>query len=180
MPAQAGVPPSGHKLRFMLLNMEGNLGDDQQVAVVDEQPGREVSVAVTLRTPLHDFQGRLLAERDSCQRRGIHVHAKFIVAEPLRDDPVIVTGSAHSTESNDENTLFLRGPACKAIADIYTAEFFRMFDTYSFRGKKQQHEAEGKRLALAVDDSWAQRQYEPDEHGDTDRVLSRQLFAGTR
>ncbi|MGQ0600517.1 MAG: phospholipase D-like domain-containing protein [Anaerolineales bacterium] len=177
------TPASDQKLRFMLLNMEGNLGVDQQVAVMDGQPGREVSVAVTLRSPLHDFQNRLLADTESFRHRGIHVHAKFIVADPLSDDPVIVTGSANfsanSTESNDENTLIMRGPAYRAIADIYTTEFFRMFDSYSFRGKQEQREAEGKRLALAADDSWTQRHYEPDEHGDTDRILSRQLFAGT-
>jgi len=174
---------SDQKLRYMLLNMEGNLGADQQVAVVDGQPGREVSVAVTLRSPLHDFQNRLQAGRESFRHRGIHVHAKFIVADPLSDDPVIVTGSANfsanSTESNDENTLILRGPAYTGVADIYTTEFFRMFDSYSFRGKQQQREAEGKRLTLAEDDGWTRRHYEPDEHGDTDRSLSRQLFAGT-
>ncbi len=76
---------------------------------MDGQPGREVSVAVTLRNPLHAFQNRLLADTESFRHRGIHVHAKFIISGPLGDDPVIVTGSANfsanSTESNDENTL---------------------------------------------------------------------------
>jgi hypothetical protein len=35
------------------------------------------------------------------------------------------------------------------------------------------------RLTLAEDDGWTRRHYEPDERGDTDRSLSRQLFAGT-
>lgn len=177
------TPLAEQQLRFMLLNMEYNLGAGQQVAVIDGQPGREVSVAVTLRTPLHDFQNRLLAQTESFRHQGIHVHAKFILADPLSDDPILVTGSANfssnSTENNDENSLILRGRPHAPVIDIYTTEFFRMFDSYSFRGKRQQRQLEGKRLALAEDDRWTERHYEADEQGDTDRILSRQLFAGT-
>jgi phosphatidylserine/phosphatidylglycerophosphate/cardiolipin synthase-like enzyme len=64
-----------------------------------------------------------------------YVHTKFLLIDPLGDDPIVVTGSANfsdpSVESNDENTLVIRGD--KRVADIYMAEFRRLFDHHAFR-----------------------------------------------
>ncbi|HVJ62741.1 MAG TPA: phospholipase D-like domain-containing protein [Tahibacter sp.] len=64
-----------------------------------------------------------------------YVHSKFLLRDPLGDDPLVVTGSANfsaaSTNANDENMLLIRGD--KRVADIYFTEFNRIFNHYYFR-----------------------------------------------
>jgi phosphatidylserine/phosphatidylglycerophosphate/cardiolipin synthase-like enzyme len=174
--AEAG--PAG--LRFLLLDRPGNLGDAEGVDLLDARGGVDVSVATALKTPLHDYQRRQLAGRESFHHAGVHLHAKLILADPLGPDPTVITGSANysenSTTDNDENTLVFRGDA--AVADIYATEFMRVFDAYHFRGRKAQREAAGRALQLATDDRWSERYYAP-PGPDGDRAAARRLFAGT-
>lgn len=173
--------PAKGALRFMLLDKEGNLGKDQNVDAIDGSTGRTVSVAVTQKDPLHDFQNRLFLGNESFHHSGVHLHAKLILADPLGDDPIVVTGSANYSESsttqNDENTLVIRGD--KAVADIYLTEFLRMFDSYHFRGKALQRELAKRPLTLCADDRWSARYYPGSPASDPDLVLARPLFAGT-
>ncbi|MFO0647692.1 MAG: phospholipase D-like domain-containing protein [Polyangiales bacterium] len=173
------APPPAGTLRFILLDRSGNLGADQDVQVIDGREGNEVSVAVTQSEPLHDFQGRLLAGKESFHHAGVHLHAKVILADPFGPDPIVVTGSANysksSTVDNDENCLVIRGDT--AIADIYATEFVRVFDAYHFRGKNAQAELAGKALCLARDASWSERYYAPPGVGD-DHAAERRLFSG--
>ena len=64
-----------------------------------------------------------------------YIHSKFLLMDPLGDDPIIVTGSANfsdaSTKGNDENMLIIRGD--QRVADIYFTEFQRLFNHYYFR-----------------------------------------------
>jgi phosphatidylserine/phosphatidylglycerophosphate/cardiolipin synthase-like enzyme len=64
-----------------------------------------------------------------------YVHNKFMLIDPLGDDPIVITGSANfsnaSTNQNDENMLVIRGN--KRVADIYFGEFMRLFTHYTFR-----------------------------------------------
>lgn len=59
-----------------------------------------------------------------------YIHDKFMLVDPLGDDPIVVTGSANfsrpSQTVNDENMLVVR--ANTRIADIYFGEFMRIFD----------------------------------------------------
>lgn len=63
------------------------------------------------------------------------VHTKYLLIDPLGDDPMVITGSANfsasSTEKNDENMLIIRGD--RAVAEIYLTEFMRLFNHYKFR-----------------------------------------------
>jgi len=63
------------------------------------------------------------------------VHLKFMLVDPLSDDPTVVTGSANfsaaSTTTNDENMLVIKGN--KRIADIYLGEYMRLYSHYAFR-----------------------------------------------
>jgi phosphatidylserine/phosphatidylglycerophosphate/cardiolipin synthase-like enzyme len=64
-----------------------------------------------------------------------YIHLKFILSDPLGDDPIIVTGSANfssaSTCENDENMMLIRGD--RRVADIYYTEFNRLWGHYYFR-----------------------------------------------
>jgi phosphatidylserine/phosphatidylglycerophosphate/cardiolipin synthase-like enzyme len=64
-----------------------------------------------------------------------YIHSKFLLFDPLGNDPIVVTGSANfsdnSTTANDENMLIIRGD--KRVADIYFTEFNRLFNHYYFR-----------------------------------------------
>lgn len=57
------------------------------------------------------------------------VHSKFLMIDPLSDDPLVCSGSANFSKgsliSNDENMLLIRGDT--RVADIYLTEFDRIF-----------------------------------------------------
>lgn len=62
--------------------------------------------------------------------RNYYIHDKFLLVDPLGDDPIVVTGTANfsrpSQHANDENMLVIRGS--QRVADIYFGEFMRIFD----------------------------------------------------
>ena len=68
-----------------------------------------------------------------------YVHSKFLLMDPLGEDPIVVTGSANfsdaSTNANDENMLIIRGN--RRVADIYYSEFNRLFWHYYFRAVQE-------------------------------------------
>jgi phosphatidylserine/phosphatidylglycerophosphate/cardiolipin synthase-like enzyme len=59
-----------------------------------------------------------------------YIHTKFMLVDPLGDDPVVVTGTANFSGSsqcaNDENMVVIRSDT--RVADIYFGEFMRVFD----------------------------------------------------
>lgn len=75
---------------------------------------------------LENFIGETL----SGFNRNLYIHDKFLLVDPLGDDPVVATGSANfspaSQHANDENMLVIRGST--RVADIYFGEFMRLFD----------------------------------------------------
>lgn len=63
------------------------------------------------------------------------IHTKYLMIDPLSDDPLICTGSANfsknSLENNDENMVLIRGNI--RVADIYLTEFLRLHEHFYFR-----------------------------------------------
>jgi phosphatidylserine/phosphatidylglycerophosphate/cardiolipin synthase-like enzyme len=63
------------------------------------------------------------------------IHTKFLLVDPLSNDPLVCTGSANfshgSLVENDENMLLIRGDT--RVADIYLTEFDRIFRHFYFR-----------------------------------------------
>ncbi|HEY7353198.1 MAG TPA: phospholipase D-like domain-containing protein, partial [Terriglobales bacterium] len=63
------------------------------------------------------------------------VHTKFLLIDPLSDDPLVCSGSANFSSNsllqNDENMLLIRGNT--RVADIYMTEFDRIFRHFYFR-----------------------------------------------
>jgi phosphatidylserine/phosphatidylglycerophosphate/cardiolipin synthase-like enzyme len=76
-----------------------------------------------------------LRERSNPLNRNRYIHNKFMLVDPLSDDPLVITGSANfskpSQRINDENMLVIRGD--KRVADIYFGEFMRVFDHHYAR-----------------------------------------------
>ncbi len=76
-----------------------------------------------------------LRERSNPLNRNRYIHDKFMLVDPLSEDPLVITGSANfskpSQRINDENMLVIRGN--KRVADIYFGEFMRVFDHHYAR-----------------------------------------------
>ncbi len=76
-----------------------------------------------------------LGERDNPLNSNDYIHTKYMLVDPLSDDPLVVSGSANfsrpSQRTNDENMLVIRGDT--RVADIYFGEFMRIFDHHYAR-----------------------------------------------
>ncbi len=85
--------------------------------------------------PVYGFAKETNAKQLEFNKHVTYIHSKFLVMDPLGDDPIVVTGSANfskaSTEGNDENMLIIRKN--QRVADIYFTEFQRLFNHYYFR-----------------------------------------------
>jgi hypothetical protein len=114
-------------------------GDTLRYAVFDKSPPIETTeeidavrntvIAVGSILKKGDLE-LFIGERLTGFNRNMYIHDKFMLVDPLGDDPIVVTGSANfsnaSQAKNDENMLVIRGN--KRVADIYFGEFMRVFD----------------------------------------------------
>lgn len=114
------------------------------------------------RDPLYAWvRAETNAQRLQLNQHVTYIHSKFLLMDPLGEDPIVVTGSANfsdaSTTGNDENMLIIRGD--RRVADIYFTEFNRLFNHYYFRSVQQKtagKEGSGPRASLFLqeDDGW--------------------------
>lgn len=90
------------------------------------------------------------------------VHTKFLLIDPLSDDPLVCSGSANfssgSLLQNDENMLLIRGNT--RVADIYMTEFDRIFRHFYFRDIANELAAaktggDAKAIFLDDTDAWS-------------------------
>jgi phosphatidylserine/phosphatidylglycerophosphate/cardiolipin synthase-like enzyme len=107
-------------------------------------------------------------EEDHYRRNGFvfFVHTKFLLIDPLSDDPLVCSGSANfssgSLLQNDENMLLIRGD--KRVADIYLTEFDRIFRHFYFRNVANEIEAKGAKATGAFLDetsTWTDSYFRP-------------------
>ncbi len=126
-----------------------------------------------------------LKERLTGLNSNYYIHDKFMLIDPLSENPTIITGSANfsgaSQSSNDENMLIIRG--VQRVADIYFTEFIRIFDHLYARylSKKIKEEEKGKPKKsganssgyLKPDSSWV-----ADHFSDGPKSRRRQYFHG--
>ena len=172
-------------LRFALMEKKGNGRTFKvQAAEVDrirKRPNTTVSVGAKIELNAFD---RWLQEIDEAtdEAHVLYVHTKYMLVDPLGEDPTVVVGSANfsraSTDTNDENMLVIRGN--KSVADVYFGEYMRLFSHYAFReslkfkGALSPAAAEArKHLIESV--SWINAGYF--DHG-SDRFLRRLYFSG--
>ena len=90
------------------------------------------------------------------------IHTKFLLIDPLSDDPLVCSGSANfssgSLLQNDENMLLIRGNT--RVADIYMTEFDRVFRHFYFRDIANELAAaktsdDAKAIFLDETDAWS-------------------------
>jgi phosphatidylserine/phosphatidylglycerophosphate/cardiolipin synthase-like enzyme len=102
-----------------------------------------------------------------------YIHNKFMLLDPLSEDPIIIDGSANFSEAsilrNDENMVISRGNT--RIADIFMGEFMRLYSHHAFREFINNSQPGDKPKALRTDDWW--RGY----FGDNQRSTRRKFFA---
>ena len=114
-------------------------GDTLRYAVFDKNLAKDVEdqidavrntvIAVGAKLSKGDMEN-FLGEYLTGFNRNRYIHDKFMLVDPLGDDPIVVTGTANfsgaSQIANDENMLVIRNN--ERVADIYFGEFMRIFD----------------------------------------------------
>jgi phosphatidylserine/phosphatidylglycerophosphate/cardiolipin synthase-like enzyme len=111
-----------------------------------------------VRDPLYQWARETSTRALGLNEHVIYVHSKFMLADPLSEDPVVITGSANfsdaSTTDNDENMILIRGD--QRVADIYFTEFNRLFNHYYFRSILELvgNNDPAASLFLTEDESW--------------------------
>lgn len=134
-------------------------------------------IAVGALTRARDEQHLLEESLSGLDTHVEYLHTKFMIVDPLTDDPLVITGSANfsdaSTRSNDENMLVIRGNT--RVADIFLGEFMRNFN--HFRQRNLVNEMSDEELArsffLTPDDSWTRPYYEDGSPEKAERLLFR-------
>ena len=123
-----------------------------------------------------------LEEKLTGLNKNLYIHDKFMLIDPLGDDPTTVTGSANfspsSQTNNDENMLIIRGD--QRVADVYFGEFMRLFDHLYARYLAKKIKEEAKKAKpkkgsgyLRPDASWV-----GDHFGTGPKSRRRQYFHG--
>jgi phosphatidylserine/phosphatidylglycerophosphate/cardiolipin synthase-like enzyme len=104
------------------------------------------------------------------------IHTKFLLVDPLSDDPLVCSGSANFSKNsliaNDENMLLIRGDT--RVADIYLTEFDRIFRHFYARDAINRFAARGgKSNPLELDEkaSWIDANFKPGTYKNNRRLL---------
>jgi phosphatidylserine/phosphatidylglycerophosphate/cardiolipin synthase-like enzyme len=115
---------SSDTLRFAVFDK--NIDNDEETKI--DQAGNTI-IAVGAKLEEGDLQN-FIAEKLTGFNKNQYIHDKFMLTDPLGDDPIVVTGTANfspaSQYANDENMVVIRGNT--RVADIYFGEFMRIFD----------------------------------------------------
>ncbi|MBW4690783.1 MAG: hypothetical protein KME27_03350 [Lyngbya sp. HA4199-MV5] len=145
-------------LRYVLLEKEGG-----NIEALRRDPDTRIAVGAVKKGGTFD---RFLTEKTTNLNTHVrYIHTKYMLIDPLSDDPIVITGSANfsdaSTQKNDENMLVIRGD--RRVADIYLGEFIRLFNHYYARyvtTLQSAAPAEARSVYLEPDDSWLKGYYE--------------------
>src|SRR4029434_10499443 len=88
-----------------------------------------------IKSPIYQWARETNARYLELNTHVAYIHSKFLLRDPLGDDPIVAPGSTHFhaawTNSNDDNMVIIRGNP--RVADIYFTEFNRLFNHYYFR-----------------------------------------------
>lgn len=116
---------------------------------------RENTFAVGSLVKSNALEGWLLEKLSGLNSNVMYVHNKFMLADPLSADPLVINGSANfseaSTRRNDENMLVVRGDL--RAADVFFTEFIRLHRHHAWRERQQwpnRIRRKGRRLGHAL------------------------------
>lgn len=114
----------GNTLRYAVFDKA--LKTDEETKI---DQAKNTVIAVGAKLEKGDME-HLLGENLTGFNNNRYIHDKFMLVDPLGDDPIVATGTANfsgsSQYANDENMVVIRGDT--RVADIYFSEFTRVFD----------------------------------------------------
>jgi phosphatidylserine/phosphatidylglycerophosphate/cardiolipin synthase-like enzyme len=145
--------------------------EERKIQLLRNRPENVFAIGDFIRT--NRFDGWVQERLSGLNTHVRFVHNKFMLIDPMGDDPIVVAGSANfsdaSTRRNDENMVVVRGNT--RIADIYLGEFMRMFSHHAFRESLKWRDPDDPPKPLRTDDWWR------DYFGQTPRSTRRRFFA---
>lgn len=145
--------------------------EEGRIQVLRNMPENVFAIGDFIRT--NEIDGWVKEKLTNLNSHVRYVHNKFMLIDPLTDDPIVVAGSANfsdaSTRRNDENMVITRGN--QRVADIYLGEFMRLYSHHAFRESLQWRDPDDPPKPLKTDDWWL------DYFGQTPRSTRRKFFA---
>lgn len=107
--------------------------EEREIQLLRNMPENTFAVGEFIRT--NKIDGWVKERLTGLNKNVRYVHNKFLIVDPLSDDPIVVAGSANFSEAsvvkNDENMVITRGNT--RVADIYLGEFMRLYSHHAFR-----------------------------------------------
>ena len=147
------------------------LADEQEIQDLRNMTENVFSIGDFIQT--NKFDGWVKERLTGLNFHVRFIHNKFMVIDPLSNNPIVVIGSANfsanSTNTNDENMLLIKGN--KRVADIYFGEFIRLFSHFSFRESLKFRKPNNPPKPLRTDDWWKS------SFGNTANAAKRKYFA---
>ncbi len=145
--------------------------EERRIQALRNMPENVFAIGDFIRT--NEIDGWVKERLSGLNSNVRFVHNKFMLIDPLTDEPIVVDGSANfsdaSTRRNDENMVITRGN--KRVADIFLGEFMRLYTHHAFRESLQWRDANDPPKLLRTDDWWR------DYFGQTPRSTRRKFFA---
>ena len=149
---------------------EAKKAEERKIQVLRNMPENTFAIGSLIKT--NKIDGWVKERLTGLNTHVRYIHNKFMLIDPLGNDPIVVGGSANfskaSTEKNDENMLVVRGD--KRVADIYLGEFMRLYSHHAFRESLTFRGSKPPK-PLRTDDWWK------DYFGETPRSVRRRFFS---
>jgi phosphatidylserine/phosphatidylglycerophosphate/cardiolipin synthase-like enzyme len=145
--------------------------EEERIQLLRNMPENVFAIGNFIRT--NEIDGWVKERLTGLNGNVRFVHNKFMLIDPLTDDPIVVAGSANfsaaSTKDNDENMVITRGNT--RVADIYLGEFMRLYTHHAFRESLTFAGPPRPPKPLDTGDWWR------DSFGQTPRSTRRKFFA---
>lgn len=148
----------------------------EEMAVQQLRNMPENTFAIGSLIATNKIDGWVKEQLSGLNRNVEYVHNKFMLVDPLSENPIVIAGSANfseaSTKENDENMIVVVGN--QRVADIYLGEFMRLYSHHAFRESLAWRKPDGPPKPLRTDDWWATY------FGNTSQSARRRFFSRSR